>query len=143
MGPFGVALSALLAADIGATTSRIKRNAALCAVVAVLLVTAYIFALIAIALYLSAAYSPVVAAASIAAALILTALILIIVMIALQGRDRKLAEERRRRSMVRTNLTMLAATSILRKQPLIAVGTALAIGALLGTGKRRRPNRDN
>lgn len=142
MGPLGAALSALLAADIGATASRFKRNAALCAVVAVLLVTAYIFALIAIALYLSAAYSPVVAAASIAAALILTALVLIVVMIALQGRDRRLAEERRRRSMMQTNLTMLAAASILRKQPLLAVGTALAIGALLGTGRKRRPRRE-
>lgn len=138
MGPLGAALSALLAADIGATASRFKRNAALCAIVALLLVTAYIFALIAIALYLSATYSPVIAAASIAAALILTALIVIIVMIAMEGRDRRLAEERRRRSMVKTNLTILAATSLLRKQPLIAVGTALAIGALLGTGKKRR-----
>lgn len=138
MGPLGAALSALLAADIGATASRFKRNAALCAVVAVLLVTAYVFTLIAVALYLSAAYSPVIAAASIAAALILTALIVIIVMIAMEGRDRRLAEERRRRSMVKTNLTILAATSILRKNPLIAVGTALAIGALLGTGKKRR-----
>ncbi|NRP23156.1 hypothetical protein LPJGGPFB_06425 [Ensifer adhaerens] len=138
MGPLGAALSALLAADIGASASRFKRNAALCAVVAVLLVTAYVFALIAVALYLSATYSPVIAAASIAAALILTALIVIIVMIALEGRDRRLAEERRRRSMVKTNLTILAATSILRKNPLVAVGTALAIGALLGTGKKRR-----
>jgi len=138
MGPLGAALSALLAADIGATASRFKRNAALCAVVAVLLVTAYVFALIAVALYLSTTYSPVIAAASIAAALILTALIVIIVMIALEGRDRRLAEERRRRSMVKTNLTILAATSILRKNPLVAVGTALAIGALLGTGKKRR-----
>lgn len=138
MGPLGAALSALLAADIGATASRFKRNAALCAVVAVLLVTAYVFALIAVALYLSATYSPVIAAASIAAALILTALIVIIVMIALEGRDRRLAEERRRRSMVKTNLTILAATSILRKNPLVAVGTALAIGAMLGTGKKHR-----
>ncbi len=44
--------------------------------------------------------------------------------------------------MMQTNLTMLAAASILRKQPLLAVGTALAIGALLGTGRKRRPRRE-
>ncbi|MGE6784772.1 hypothetical protein ACQKGL_19855 [Ensifer adhaerens] len=143
MGPLTAALSALLAADIGATAARVKRNAVLWGVIGLLLVTAYVFGLAATFLYLSALYSPVAASAAIAIAFFVTALVLFGIMAMLQGRDRRLVEERRRRRQMQTNLTLLAAAGILRKQPLLAVATALAIGALVGTGKRRERRRDD
>ncbi|HEV7306833.1 hypothetical protein [Ensifer sp.] len=143
MGPLTAALSALLAADIGATTARLKRNAFLWAIIGLLLATAYVFGLAATFLYLSDRYSPIAAAAAIAIALAVTALVLFGISVMLQERDRRLAEERRRRRQVQTNLTMLAAAGILRKQPLLAVATAIAIGALVGTGKRRARRDDD
>ncbi|KRD69840.1 hypothetical protein IB265_12755 [Ensifer sp. ENS10] len=143
MGPLTAALASLLAADISAAASRVKRNAALWSVIGLLLVTAYVFALAAAFLYLSARYSPVAAAAAIAGALVATALVLVGILMSLQNRDRRRQEERRRRTQMQTNLTLLAAAGILRKQPLLAVATAVAIGALLGTGKRRGRKHDD
>ncbi|MCK3776744.1 hypothetical protein MZK49_08355 [Ensifer sesbaniae] len=143
MGSLTAALASLLAADIGATASRVKRNAALWSVIGLLLVTAYVFALAATFLFLSVRYSPVAAAAAIAGALVVTALVFIAILIALQNRDRRLQEERRRRTQMQTNLTLLAVAGILRKQPLLAVAIALAVGALLGTGKRRGHKHDD
>ncbi|WP_429816520.1 hypothetical protein [Ensifer sp. B1-9] len=143
MGPLTAALASLLAADIGATAARVKRNAALWSVIGLLLLTAYVFALAAAFLFLSVRYSPVAAAAAIAGALVATALVFIAILIALQNRDRRLQEERRRRTQMQTNLTLLAAAGILRKQPLLAVAMALAVGALLGTGKRRGRKHDD
>jgi len=142
MGPLTAALASLLAADISATASRVKRNAALWSIIGLLLLTAYVFTLAAAFLFLSVRYSPVAAAAAIAGALVATALVLIAILIALQHRDRRLQEERRRTQM-QTNLTLLAAAGILRKQPLLAVAMALAVGALLGTGKRRGRKHDD
>ncbi|OCP02359.1 MULTISPECIES: hypothetical protein [unclassified Ensifer] len=143
MGPLTAALAALLAADIGATAARVKRNAILWSIIGLLLTTAYVFALAATFLYLSAHYSAIAAATAITIALVVTALVLIGILVALQNRDRRRAEERRRRTQMQTNLTLLAAAGILRKQPLLAVATALAIGALVGTGKRRARRREN
>jgi uncharacterized membrane protein YfcA len=138
MGTLGTALSALLAVDVGAATSRYKRNALLWIIIAILLGTAYVFALVAVALFLAERYSPVAATVSIAAVLVIAAVILFGIMAALSARDRRLAEERRRRSALQANLALIATTSILRRQPLLGVATAIAVGAFLGLGKGRR-----
>ncbi|OAP43304.1 hypothetical protein AU381_27315 [Sinorhizobium glycinis] len=138
MQSLGAVLTALLAVDFGAAASRIKRNALLWVIVGVLLVTAYVFALVAIALVLAEHYSPIIASVAIALALLAAALVLVAVMAARNARDRRLVDERRRRSLLQTNLALAAGTSILRKQPLIGVGTAIAVGLLLGLGRGRR-----
>ncbi|APG85415.1 hypothetical protein SAMCCGM7_Ch2678 [Sinorhizobium americanum CCGM7] len=137
MQSLGAVLTALLAVDFGAAASRFKRNAALWGIVAVLLITAYVFALVAIALVLAEYYSPIIASVAIAVALLAVALMIVALMAVRNARDRRLVDERRRRSLLQTNLALAAATSILRKQPLIGVGTAIAVGLLLGLGKRR------
>ncbi|THK38271.1 hypothetical protein EHS39_09780 [Ensifer sp. MPMI2T] len=131
------ALSALLAVDVAAATSRYRRNAILWAIIATLLGTAYVFALAAVTLFLATRYSPVAAVATMATVLFVTALILVAVMAGLRAHDRRLAEERRRRAAIQTNLALVAAAGILRTQPLLAVATAVAVGALLGLGKGR------
>ena len=142
MGTLGTVLSALLAFDAAAAASRYKRNVVLWAIVAVLLGSAYVFALIAIALLLSARYSPVAAALTVTAALVVTALVVIGVMAGLNARDRRLADERRRRSAMRTNLALVAVTSILRKQPLLGAATGIAVAALLGLSRGRKRSDD-
>lgn len=142
MGTLGTVLSALLAFDSAAAASRYKRNAVLWAIIAVLLGSAYVFALIAIALLLSARYSPVAAALTVTAALVVTALVVIGVMAGLNARDRRLADERRRRSAMRTNLALVAVTSILRKQPLLGAATGIAVAALLGLSRGRKRSDD-
>ncbi|MBP2236692.1 putative membrane protein YfcA [Sinorhizobium kostiense] len=140
MKTLAAVLTALVAADFGAAASRYKRNALLWSAIALLLATAYVFALVAIALLLAQYFSPVTAAVGVALGLVVAALILVSVIAGLNARDRRLAEERRRRSLAKTNLALMAGTSLLRRQPLIALGTAIALGALLGlgTGRRRR-----
>jgi ElaB/YqjD/DUF883 family membrane-anchored ribosome-binding protein len=142
MQTLGAVLTALLASDFGAAASRYKRNALLWALVAALLGTAYVFALVAIALVLADRYSPVIATTAIAIALLAAALVIVAVMAALNARDRRILDERRRRSLLQTNLALAAATSLLRKQPLLGVGTAIAVGLLLGLGKGRRRGGD-
>lgn len=137
MGTLGAALSALLAVDVTATASRYRRNAILWAIIAILIGTAYVFALTAVALFLAARYSPVAAATTMAVVMFVTALILFGVLAALRARDRRLAEERRRRAALQTNLALVAAAGIIRRQPLLAAATAIAVGALLGLGKGR------
>ncbi len=140
MQTLAAVLTALVAADFGAAASRYKRNALLWTAIALLLATAYVFALVAIALLLAQYFSPVTAAVGVALGLVVAALILVAVIAGLNARDRRLAEERRRRSLAKTNLALMAGTSLLRRQPLLALGTAIALGALLGlgTGRRRR-----
>lgn len=137
METLGTALSALLATDMRAAAARFRRNATLWVIIAILLGSAYVFALAAIALALAERYSPVAAAATIAAVLVVTALILIAVLASSYARERRLAEERRRRARIETNLALVAAASILRTQPLLAVAAAVAVGALLGLRKNR------
>ena len=54
MGPLAAMLSALVLTDIGVTVSRYKRNGAHVAAGVLFFLTAYIFALVAGAIYLSA-----------------------------------------------------------------------------------------
>jgi uncharacterized membrane protein YdcZ (DUF606 family) len=138
MGTLGAALSALLTADVHAVAARYRRNATLWAIIATLLGSAYVFALAAITLAFTERYSPVAVAATMAVVLLVTALILMAVLAALHARDRRLAEEHRRRARLQSNLALVAAASILRNQPLLAVAAAVAVGAVLGLGKGRR-----
>lgn len=142
MRTLGTALSGLMAIDVAAAASRYKRNAVLWIVIALLLATAYVFALVAIALLLADRYSPLAAATIMAAVLFVTALILIGVMATFSARDRRRAEDRRRRAALQTNLGLVAAGSLLRTQPLIALGAAVAISALLGLGRGRRKSEE-
>ncbi len=138
MGPLGALVSALLVSDVGHTVSRYKRNAALWAVAGVFFATAYIFALVAGAVYLSTIYTPLQATLILAGASLLIGLVIVSVMFALNARDARLAAERRRRSMAQANLAMAASLSLFRKQPLLAAGLAVGIGALLRLTRKSR-----
>ncbi len=138
MGPLGALVSGLLVSDIGNTVTRYKRNAALSVFAAVFFATAYVFALVAGALYLSTIYTPLQATMILAGASLVIGLIIIGIMLALSARDARLAAERRRRSMAQANLAVAASMTLFRKKPLLAAGMAIGIGALLGFTRKSR-----
>ncbi|WEZ82822.1 hypothetical protein P6U16_17760 [Rhizobium sp. 32-5/1] len=138
MGSLGALVSALLVSDIGHTVSRYKRNAALSAFAAIFFATAYVFALVAGALYLSTIYTPLQATMILAVVSLFIGLIIMGVMLALSARDARLAAERRRRSIAQANIAVAASMTLFRKQPLLAAGLAVGIGALLGFTRKSR-----
>jgi len=132
MGPLAAMLSSLVVTDVGVTVSRYKRNGAMWAVAAVFFLTAYICALAAGAIYLSALYTPLKATLILAAVSIVIGLVTISVMYALNARDKRLAAEKRRRSQAQTTFAIATALTLFRRQPLLAAGLAVGVGTVLG-----------
>jgi membrane protease YdiL (CAAX protease family) len=132
MGPLAAMLSALVVTDVGVTVSRYKRNGAMWAIASLFFLTAYIFALVAGAIYLSAIYTPLKATIILAAISVFIGLIIIGIMYALNARDKRLAAEKRRRSQAQTTFAIATALTLFRKQPLLAAGLAVGVGTVLG-----------
>lgn len=132
MGPLAAMLSALVVTDVGVTVSRYKRNGAMWAVASLFFLTAYIFALVAGAIYLSTLYTPLKATITLAAISIVIGLIIIGIMYALNVRDKRIAAEKRRRSQAQTTFAIATALTLFRKQPLMAAGLAVGVGTVLG-----------
>ncbi len=132
MGPLAAMLSSLVVTDVGVTVSRYKRNGAMWAVAAVFFLTAYIFALAAGAIYLSALYTPLKATLILAGVSIVIGLVTIGVMYALNARDKRLAAEKRRCSQAQTTFAIATALTLFRRQPLLAAGLAVGVGTVLG-----------
>ena len=132
MGPLAAMLSALVMTDVGVTISRYKRNGALWAVAALFFLTAYIFALVAGAIYLSALYTPLKATIILAVISVVIGLIIIGIMFALNAHDRRIAAQKRLRSQAQTTFAIATALTLFRKQPLLAAGLAVGLGTVLG-----------
>ena len=132
MGPLAAMLSALVMTDVGVTVSRYKRNGAMWAVAALFFLTAYIFALVAGAIYLSALYTPLKATIILAVISVVIGLIIIGIMFALNAHDRRIAAQKRRRSQAQTTFAIATALTLFRKQPLLAAVLAVGLGTVLG-----------
>ena len=131
MGPLAAMLSALVMTDVGVTVSRYKRNGAMWAVAALFFLTAYIFALVAGAIYLSALYTPLKATIILAVISVVIGLIIIGIMFALNAHDRRIAAQKRLRSQAQTTFAIATALTLFRKQPLLAAGLAVGLGTCL------------
>ncbi|KQY15252.1 hypothetical protein [Rhizobium sp. Root482] len=132
MGPLAAMLSALVVTDIGTTISRYKRNGAMWLLASLLFMTAYLFALVAGAIYLSTLYTPLEATIILAVASLVLGLVIVGVIYWLNARDRRVAAERRRRSQSQTGLAVATALAVFRKRPLLAAGMAVGLGTALG-----------
>ncbi len=137
MGSLGALLSTLIMTDVGATVSRYKRNGVYWLIAGFLFLNAYIFAVVAGALYLATLYPPVVAALLVAGAFVLLGIIVLCVLAYVRARDRRLLLERRRQSQLQSGLIAATALSLVRQQPLLAAGVAVALGAFLGLTSKR------
>lgn len=142
MGPLGALLSTLIMTDVGVTVSRYKRYSLYWAVAGFLFLTAYVFALVAGTLYLATVYTPLIAATAMAVAFVVLGLIVLIVLATIRARDRRIAEERRRQSQLQSSLLAATALSLVRQQPLLAAGVAVALGAFLGLTRKKSDSED-
>jgi hypothetical protein len=141
MGPLAAMLSALVVTDVGVTVSRYKRNGAMWAIASLFFLTAYVFALVAGAIYLSGLYTPLKVTIILAAISVVIGLVVIGIMYALNARDQRIAAEKRRRSQAQTTFAIATALTLFRKQPLLAAGLAVGVGTVLGL-MRKSGDRD-
>lgn len=132
MGPLVAMLSGLVVTDVSLTISRYKRNGALWLVASLFFLTAYIFALVAGAIYLSGLYTPLTATLILAGVSLVIGLIVVGIVYALNARDRRIIADKRRRSQAQTSLAIATALTLFRRQPLLAAGLALGVGTALG-----------
>ncbi|OBZ92509.1 hypothetical protein ADU59_25995 [Pararhizobium polonicum] len=142
MGSLAAMLSALVVTDVGVTVSRYKRNGAMWLVASLFFLTAYIFALVAGAIYLGTVYTPLQATIILAVASLVIGLVVIGIMYGLNARDRRIAADRRRRSQAQTTFAIATALTLFRRQPLLAAGLAVGAGTLLGL-MRKSGDRDH
>jgi cytochrome c biogenesis factor len=124
-------LSLLIGTSVHRTVARTKRNGIFIAIALVLLLTAYVLAVAAGAIWLSGIYGPVGAALFLAAGALLIGIIVLIIMMIANAQEARRAKERRQA------FESLAAAGIglVRAQPLLTVGilAAVAISSLMGS----------
>ncbi|WP_411035651.1 hypothetical protein [Shinella sp. BYT-45] len=118
------------------TVDLAKRNAIGGLIVGVLLVTAYVLAIVGAAVLLAERYGAVPALFGLAGGFLLVALIVLAVVAARNKRERELRRIRRQQLAARRDL-MAAAATVTMKRPLAATAVALALGFLLAPKSRR------
>ena len=126
---------------IEGAVARAKRNAVVFSIVGVLLLTAYVVAVVATCILLSARYGPVAGLFGLAGALAVVALLAIAILMIVNRREKHLRAIRRRQTQNRRDLVALAGTMAMRK-PLFSAGLALAAGLVLAPKKKRRRDDD-
>ncbi|WP_152601197.1 hypothetical protein [Rhizobium sp. YS-1r] len=134
MAGLGPLLASLVAMDVAAFARRLKRNAILYAFMLVFLLTAYVLAVAALAVYLGQMWGlPMALLAVAGGALVLAFIVLLWVM--MENR----AEEKRKREAAAASsnkaLMVTAAISalplVMKSRPLLLVGVAAGLGFLL------------
>ena len=126
-------LGILLSGSVSRTVARTKRNGAYLAVGGLFIVTAYVFGLAALALWLSTIYGPIAGELIVAAGALVLGAIILTVMAVLNAQEAKRARDRR----VAMEATAGAALGMLRGQPMlaIAIGGAFLLANLMGSSK--------
>ncbi|NTJ61565.1 hypothetical protein G6M50_01120 [Agrobacterium rhizogenes] len=124
-------LGLLLSGTFNRTVARTKRNGIFIAIAALLLLTAYGFALVAAAIWLATIYGAAVSALLIAAGALLLGLIVLVIMAIINQQEKRRARERR----LAMESVAAAVLGLVRKQPLMtaAIAAALVFGNLFGT----------
>ncbi|MBN8949248.1 MULTISPECIES: hypothetical protein [unclassified Rhizobium] len=124
-------LGLLLSGTFNRTVARTKRNGIFIAIAALLLFTAYVFALVAAAIWLATIYGAAVSALLIAAGALLLGLIVLVIMAIIDKQEQRRARERR----LAIESMAAAVLGLVRKQPLMtaAIAAALVFGNLFGT----------
>ncbi len=123
-------LGLLLSGTFNRTVARTKRNGIFIVIAALLLLTAYAFALIAAAIWLATIYGRAVSALLIAAGALLLGLIVLVIMAIINQQEKRQARER----LLAMESMAAAALGLVRKQPLMtaAIAAALLFGNLFG-----------
>ncbi len=124
-------LGLLLSGTFSRTVARTKRNGIFIAIAVLFLLTAYVFALVAAAIWLATIYGAAVSALLIAAGALLLGLIVLVIMTIIDRQEQRRARERR----LAMESMAAAVLGLVRKQPLMtaAIAAALVFGNLFGT----------
>jgi hypothetical protein len=124
-------VSLLLSGSVSRTVARTKRNGIFIAIAALLILTAYVFALVATAVWLATIYGPIGAALFMAAGALLLGIIVLVVMAIMNAQEARRVEERK----VAMESAAVAALGLVRSQPLltVAVAAAFLLSNLLGS----------
>jgi hypothetical protein len=124
-------VSLLTSGSLSRTVARTKRNGIFIAIAAILILTAYVFALVATAVWLATIYGPIGAALFMAAGALLLGIIVLVIMAIMNAQEARKAEERK----VAMESAAVAALGFVRSQPLltVAVAAAFVLSNLLGS----------
>ena len=122
---------------VGETVDVAKRSVIAGLVVGLLVLTAYVLAVVATAVALSERYGSIPALFGLAGGALLLALIVLGIVALRNKREQELRRIRRQQLAARRDV-MTAATAVAIKKPLAATGIALALGFLLASKSRRR-----
>ena len=114
-----------------------KRSVIAGLVVGLLVLTAYVLAVVATAVALSERYGSIPALFGLAGGALLLALI-VLGIVALRNKREQELRRIRRQQLAALRDVMTAATAVAIKKPLAATGIALALGFLLASKSRRR-----
>ena len=121
---------------VGETLARSKRGAVLGGIAGLLLLTAYILAVIGLCVSLARHYGAPAALFGVAVCAAFIALVLIAVLVELNRRDARRFRKRRRQMEARRQLAALAAGTAARR-PLTTATLGLALALMLGPRSRR------
>jgi uncharacterized BrkB/YihY/UPF0761 family membrane protein len=124
-------VSFLLSGSVSRTVARTKRNGIFVAIAVLLLLTAYVFALVATAIWLATIYGAIGAALFMAAGALLLGIIVLVVMAIMNAQEERRARERKRE----LESMAAAALGVVRSQPLltVAIAAAFVLSNLLGS----------
>jgi uncharacterized BrkB/YihY/UPF0761 family membrane protein len=124
-------VSLLLSGSVSRTVARTKRNGIFVAIAVLLLLTAYVFALVATAVWLATIYGAIGAALFMAAGALLLGIIVLVVMAVMNAQEERRARERKRE----LESMAAAALGVVRSQPLltVAIAAAFVLSNLLGS----------
>jgi small neutral amino acid transporter SnatA (MarC family) len=116
----GPILGLLLSGSVKNTVARTKRNSVFIAVAAVLILTAYVFALMALALWLGTIYGLIYAALIVAGGAVLIGIAILIVMASINAEDARRARQKR----LAAESVATIGLGLVRSQPMLAVAVA-------------------
>ncbi len=116
----GSILGLLLSGSVKNTVARTKRNGIFIAIAAVFILTAYVFGLAALALWLGTIYGLLYATLIIGGGALLIAVVLLIVMASINAQEARRAREKRRAAQSMATVGL----GLLRSQPMLAAAVA-------------------
>ena len=116
----GSILGLLLSGSVKNTVARTKRSGVFIAIAAILLLTTYVFALAALAIWLSTLYGPIYGDLIVAGGTLVIAVALLIVMASINAEEARRAREKR----LAAESAAVAGIGLLRSQPLLAAAVA-------------------
>jgi hypothetical protein len=127
-------ISFLISGSVNRTVARTKRNGIFLAIALVLILTAYVFILVAAAIWLATIYGAAGAALFMAAGALLLGIIVLVIMAIIDAQEQRRARERR----MALESVAAVALGFVRTQPLLtaAVAAAFLFNNLMGAKKQ-------